>query len=144
MKAIRIGTVSERTGFSVDAIRFYEKQGLLGRPRRSEGGFRLFSPGDIERLQFIRRLQRMGFSLSEIRELLGLQQEGGETCPQVRERLRAKVAAIGERIRQLAELESQLRESLEKCERRLEGGETGHGGPCPVLEEMASGVGDAH
>src|SRR5258705_13909894 len=58
---IQIGKASEQTGLSVDAIRFYEKQRLLERPPRSEGGFRLFNSGDIQRIQFIRSAQQLGF-----------------------------------------------------------------------------------
>ncbi len=67
---IQIGKISKQTGLSIDAIRFYEKQRLLDHPPRSEGGFRLFSAEDIERIQFFRRAQQLGFSLAEIRELL--------------------------------------------------------------------------
>lgn len=59
---IRIGRVSEQTGLSIDAIRFYEKERLLDRPPRTEGGFRLFNAQDIEGIQFIRRAQQLGFS----------------------------------------------------------------------------------
>ena len=56
---IQIGKVSEQTGLSIDAIRFYEKQRLLDRPPRTEGGFRLFNAQDIERIQFIQRAQQL-------------------------------------------------------------------------------------
>lgn len=87
---MRIGRASEQTGLSADAIRFYEKQRLLERPPRTEGGFRLFAPEHIQRIQLIRRAQQLGFSLSEIRELLVLQHGDGETCSHVRDLLRAK------------------------------------------------------
>lgn len=129
---IQIGRVSEQTGLSVDAIRFYEKQRLLERPPRTEGGFRLFNAQDIQRIQFIRRAQRLGFSLPEIRELLVLQRDDGETCSHVRDLLQAKVAIVCSKIRELALLEEQLRKSLRKCERKLKAS-----GNCPVLEEIA-------
>ena len=70
---MQIGRVSEQTGLSIDAIRFYEKQRLLERAPRTEGGFRQFSDEDIQRILFIRRAQQLGFSLHEIGELLLLQ-----------------------------------------------------------------------
>src|ERR1700681_2417244 len=109
---IQIGRVSEETGLSVDAIRFYEKQRLLERPARTEGGFRLFKAEDIQRIQFIRRAQQLGFSLPQIRELLVLQRDEGESCSHVRDLLRVKVAAIHNKIQELGALEEQLTKKL--------------------------------
>jgi hypothetical protein len=57
----KIGQVANETGLSIDTIRFYEKQGLLKRSPRTEGGFRLFDAGDIETLKFVRKAQELGF-----------------------------------------------------------------------------------
>ena len=137
---IQIGKVSEQTGLSVDAIRFYEKQRLLDRPPRTEGGFRLFSGLDIQRIQFIRRAQRLGFSLPEIRELLLLQRDQPETCSHVRDLLRAKVAAIRAKIRELEAFEAELAKSLRRCERQLKASGNSHRGRCPMLAEIARQV----
>jgi DNA-binding transcriptional MerR regulator len=134
---IQIGRVSELTGLTVDAIRFYEKQRLLEHPPRTEGGFRLFSEHDIQRIQFIRRAQQLGFSLSEIRELLVLQRDRGELCSHVRDLLKNKVATVRQKFQQLRVLEEQLTNSLRKCEgKRMASGDS-HRGCCPVLEEIA-------
>src|SRR5581483_4943203 len=119
---IQIGKVSEQTGLSIDAIRFYEKQRLLESPPRTEGGFRLFHTRDIERIRFIRRAQQLGFSLPEIRELLLVQREDGEACSHIRE---------------LANLERQLTKRLRKCERSLRASADAHEDGCPMLEEFA-------
>ena len=97
---IQIGRVSQQTGLSVDAIRFYEKQRLLEQPARTEGGFRLFHAEDVDRIQFIRRAQQLGLSLQEIRELLLLQGDDTETCSHVRDLLRAKVRTVREKVRE--------------------------------------------
>jgi DNA-binding transcriptional MerR regulator len=134
---MQIGRVSQQTGLSVDAIRFYEKQRLLERPPRTEGGFRLFSADDIQRILFIRRAQQLGFSLPEIRELLILQRNEGEACSHVRDVLRAKVSAVRDKIRELGILEEQLAKSLRKCERKLRAaGDSGHD-ECPVLHAIS-------
>src|SRR5271169_539477 len=114
---IQIGRVSEQTGLSVDAIRFYERQRLLERPPRTEGGFRLFNSEDIQRILFIRRAQHLGLSLTEIRELLLLQRDPGKECSHVRDLLRAKVGMVRDKIRELGILERQLAKSLRGCER---------------------------
>lgn len=133
----QIGKVSEQTGLSIDAIRFYEKQRLLDRPPRTEGGFRLFSTQDIERIQFIQRAQQLGFSLPEIRELLILRRGDGEACSHVRDLLRAKVAAVRHKIAELGVLEEQLTKSLRKCERQLKVSGDSHTEFCPVIEGIA-------
>ena len=133
---IQIGKVSERTGLSIDAIRFYEKQRLLDRPPRTEGGFRLFNAQDIERIQFIQRAQQLGFSLPEIRELLVLRRDGA-ACSHVRDLLRAKVATVRNKILELGVLEEQLTKSLRKCERELKALGDSHKGRCPVIEQIA-------
>jgi DNA-binding transcriptional MerR regulator len=137
-RGLQIGQVSGRTGVSIDAIRFYEKQRLLESPARTEGGFRLFRAGDISRIRFIRRAQQLGFSLPEIRELMVLQREGEETCSHVRDLLRGKISAIRQKIRELSTLEAELATSLRKCERKLRQTTGSHGECCPVLEEMAN------
>lgn len=134
---IQIGKVSEQTGLSIDAIRFYEKQRLLDRRPRSEGGFRLFNAQDIERIQFIQRAQQLGFSLPEIRELLLLRRDDGEACSHVRDLLLAKVDTIRNKILELGVLEEQLTKSLRKCERELRAAGDSHKGCCPVIEEIA-------
>jgi DNA-binding transcriptional MerR regulator len=129
--------VSEQTGLSVDAIRFYEKQRLLQQPPRTEGGFRLFSADDIQRIQFIRRAQYLGFSLPEIRGLLVLQRDEGEACSHVRDLLRAKVSSVREKIRELGILEEQLAKSLRKCERKLKAAGNFHNAGRPVLQAIS-------
>ena len=136
---IQIGKVSEQTGLSIDAIRFYEKQRLLDRPPRSEGGFRLFNARDIERIQFIQRAQKLGFSLPEIRELLVLRRDDGEACSHMRDLLRAKLATVRDKVVELGVLEEQLSKSLRKCERKLKVSGDSHKGGCPVIEEISAG-----
>ena len=69
---IRIGDLAKRSGCEVVTIRYYEKEGLLPKPARSGGNFRLYSDVHIERLQFIRHCRSLDMTLSEIRILLGL------------------------------------------------------------------------
>ena len=139
--SVQIGKVSDQTGLSVDAIRFYEKQRLLGRPRRTEGGFRLFGREDIERIRFIRSVQQLGFSLPEIRELLVLQGDHGESCSHVREMLRGKLGTVREKVRELRALENQLVKSLRKCEGNLKSKENCQADECPVLKEASGRTG---
>ena len=86
---------------SIDAIRFYERRRLLPPASRSAGRFRLYTAEDIERLRLVRRMQRLGFSLKEIRELMGIRADKAHACPSVRQFLNLKLAEITEKIREL-------------------------------------------
>ena len=68
--ALRIGEVALRSGVSIDTVRYYERRRLLPAARRTQGGFRLFTPETVERVQFIKQAQELGFSLDEIGEIL--------------------------------------------------------------------------
>ena len=89
---MQIGIVAKKIGLSVDAIRFYERNGLLPRPSRTEGGFRRYGDSDIETLAFVRRVQGLGFKLSEIRGLLRLRGDRLQPCAPVLRRLQEKLA----------------------------------------------------
>src|SRR5579871_5717071 len=95
--AARIGQVAQETGVSIDTIRFYEKQGLLKRSPRTEGGFRLFGLSDIETLKFVRKAQELGFSLNEIRELLILRSDHVPACSHVKELLDQRLVGVERR-----------------------------------------------
>jgi MerR family copper efflux transcriptional regulator len=69
---LQIGQVAERTGLSLRTIRFYEENGLVRPTSRTEGGFRLYSEDDVARLEVIRRMKPLGFTLEEMQELLTL------------------------------------------------------------------------
>ena len=135
--AARIGQVAQQTGLSIDTIRFYEKQGLLKRSPRTEGGFRLFGSDDIETLKFVRKAQELGFSLSEIRELLILRAEHVPACSHVKELLEQKLNAVEQKITELHDLERSLKRALRKCKQELKTAAPGHEECCPVLEEIS-------
>src|SRR5712692_7579862 len=105
---LQIGTLAQQTGLTVDAIRFYEKSGLLKRPARTEGGFRLFREDDADDLRFIQKAQVLGFSLQEVRELLILRREDVEACSHVDDLLDQKLAAVRAKIAELEKLQRSL------------------------------------
>ena len=136
----KIGQVAIQTGLSIDTIRFYEKQGLSKRPLRTEGGFRVFGPEEIEGLKFVRKAQELGFSLEEIRELLVLRAENVPACSHVKEMLEQKLVGVGQKIQELRSLKRSLNKALHKCQRSLRKAGRGHQEPCRVLEEMSKAV----
>lgn len=136
--AIRIGELAKRTTLSIDAIRFYEKRQLLSKAPRSAGGFRLYTAGDIEQLRFIRQMQRLGFSLREIRELTDLRSKKTDACESVRELLKHKIKTVRAKLDDLNRLEIELAADLEKCNKELRHRRRYAACACPVLEEVAT------
>ncbi len=136
-QGIQIGKVAERTGLSIDTIRFYQKIGLVKQPARSEGGFRLFDDGDMKDLAFIKKAQELGFSLTEIKQLSILNQDHGHACSQVRDLLEGKLRDVHEKAAQLSRLEAELHKALRKCNRDLRSDRrSAHGECCPVLKAL--------
>ena len=128
---MQIGIVAKRIGVSVDAIRFYERNALLPRAPRKEGGFRQFGESDVETLAFIRRVQGLGFKLSEIRSLLSLRGNRSQPCAPVRRRLEEKLVDVRRKLADLQKLERELRTALRSCNKELRS-QPAH---CPILRE---------
>ncbi len=141
-QGIQIGRVAKEIGLTVDAIRFYEKEGLLKSPARSEGRFRLFGPDDVRNLKFIRKAQELGFSLLEIRELLVLQQEEVRSCVHVRDLLEQKLTVVRQKIEDLQTVESNLKAALRRCNRRMKHIGEVREDSCPVLKEIRGANGN--
>src|SRR5579864_5209315 len=128
---MQIGIVAKKIGLSVDAIRFYERNALLPRPPRTEGGFRQYEENDVETLTFIRRVQGLGFKLSEIRGLLNLRGNRLQPCAPVRRHLEEKLADVERKLADLQKLKHELRLALRSCDKELRK-QNGH---CPILRE---------
>jgi DNA-binding transcriptional MerR regulator len=131
---MQIGTVAKRIGVSADAIRFYERSALLPLAPRTSGGFRQYGSSDVETLLFIRRVQALGFTLDEIRDLLGMRRSKLRACATVRRRLETKLASLRLKLADLQRLEHELRSALRRCERELRK-RPPH---CPLLEVKKS------
>ena len=134
---LQIGQVAEQTGLTVDAIRFYEKERLLSKAFRSTGGFRLYGVDHVEQLRFIQKAQAIGFSLREIRELILIQDDQVETCSHVRDLIQQKLVAVQQKMNELGQIQGQLKEALQKCNRQMRKTPVPHD-RCPVLENIAN------
>lgn len=128
---MQIGTVAKRIGLSVDAIRFYERNALLPRAPRTEGGFRQYGESDVETLAFIRRVQGLGFKLSEIRGLLRLRNDSMLPCEPVRRQLLKKLSDVQGKLSNLQKLERELRIALRGCNKELRKRDA----HCPILRD---------
>lgn len=114
---MRIGELARQSGISVQALRFYERSGLLPRPARTESGYRAYAPGDLRRLQLIRQAKRLGFSLDEIKRILRLRQQGSCPCGEVVEMLTRHLSDTDEQIRHLHGFRKELASTLRDWKR---------------------------
>jgi DNA-binding transcriptional MerR regulator len=120
LSLIKVGDLARRTGKTVRAIHLYEELGLLTPPIRSKGGFRMYSGDGVKRIEWIQKLQDMGFSLTEIKAFLRVWEESA-TAPDamatVREIFSDKLHETKETIARLSRLAEELTESLSYLER---------------------------
>src|SRR6516225_4443730 len=98
---LTISRLAQLGGVNLETIRYYEREGLLPKPPRTEAGYRLFPSETARRLRFIKRAQELGFSLGEIRELLTLRMKPGTKREHIRSRAEAKITDIEQKIRTL-------------------------------------------
>lgn len=127
---LRIGELAELSHVSIDAIRYYERRGLLPRAARTAGGYRVFTQDAIERIRFIKQAQEMGFSLDEIKRLFA-SGGGANQCRAVREFLLEKLSDLENRMNQMRGFKKVLSRHLDECDSELR--EHGEKATCPVL-----------
>jgi MerR family transcriptional regulator, mercuric resistance operon regulatory protein len=126
-KEFPIGRLSNLTGVNIETIRYYERIGMLPAPPRTEGGRRIYGPAQMQLLAFIRRGRELGFSLDEIRALLGLAAPGKASCAAVRAIAAHHLEDIRAKMHDLAKLERLLAKTIARCSgRRVP--------DCPVLD----------
>ena len=117
---LRIGQLAERTGVSSDSIRHYERLGLLPAPGRTSGGYRLFPPAAVQRVQLIRSAVRVGFSLRELGAFMAVRQAGGAPCRQVRAAAERILETVDQQMVELRATRNSLRGMLREWDVRLE------------------------
>ena len=113
-RPLKIGEVAKLSGVRIEALRFYEKGGLLDRPARTEGGYRLYTEETLERLAFIRRAQVLGFSLAEIKQIIAERRSGASPCAHVREIVRSRLKELDERMAEMRRYRRELSAALEE------------------------------
>lgn len=129
MQTLTIGKVANQAGVGIDTVRFYERQGLLPEAQRTESGYRLYSPGDIDRLRFIRRAKTLGFSLEEIAELLDLNAAKGSRAS-VKRLAEHRLADLDQKLKELTAIRNALATLVKRCSGR------GSVKGCPIIEDV--------
>lgn len=127
---LTIGNVAKSTGVTVETLRFYESQGLIAAPPRSDSGYRQYPPETVKRVQFIQHAKEVGFTLKDIGELLALRREPGTSCADVKLRATSKIEEVDKKIKDLQRIRLALGRMVLKCSGR------GPAGACPILEEL--------
>jgi len=128
MDTMGIGKIASRAGVSVDTVRYYEKNGLLSPASRLASGYRRYDELQLRRLRFIREAQKLGFSLRDVRELLGLSRQRDVT--RVKRAAEKKLADVEARIAALERVRNGLGKLVAAC--------PGHGQArdCPILKAL--------
>jgi MerR family mercuric resistance operon transcriptional regulator len=124
-----IGALSKQSGVKVETIRYYERIGVMPKPRRSAGGYRMYGPDHLKRLTFVRRGRELGFSLDQLRELLHLVDRHSYTCAEVHSLAVEHLAEIRRKIADLRRLQRVMNEMAAAC--------TGDQVPeCPIIDAL--------
>ena len=130
MSGFSIGQVARQAGVGVETIRFYERKGLIKEPPRRASGYRQFSLDAVKRIRFIKRAQELGFSLSEIADLLSLRTVPYSSCKDVKRRAEGKLADIERKLRDLQRMRKTLTQLVEGCSG------SGAAAECPILDAL--------
>ncbi len=127
---LSIGDLARATGVKATTIRWYEAEGLLPAPARTEGGHRAFGEAHLNRLNFLRHARELGFPMPAIRALLDLTDQPERDCAMAHGVATAQIAAIDAKLQRLQALRHELARVAEAC-----GG--GRAGECRILEVLA-------
>lgn len=130
MKGLTRKQVADTVGVSIEAVRFYEREGLIEAPPRSESNYRQYPPEAIIRIRFIKRAQGLGFSLPEIKELMSLKMTAGTTAADIRQRAVSKIENIESKIQALQNMKRVLKDITDACHGQ------GALSACPILEAL--------
>ena len=131
MSLLSIGKLAKKADVSIDSIRFYERKGLLVEPKRTESNYRTYPLETAERLRFIKKAQKLGFTLAEIQELLNLSQDSTASKASIKQITEEKIDDIRIKIQDLSRMLKALEQLDECCD--------GHGpvAECPILKSLA-------
>lgn len=133
MKGLKISQVAEEANVNIETIRYYEKFGLIQKPPRTESGYRQFPSEVIQRIKFIKRVQELGFTLSEISKLLSIFDGENYDCYDIQQFASKKIKEVEQKILDLEKIKLGLQDLYNKC--------PGQGpiNKCPILEEFKEG-----
>jgi len=130
MGGLTIGRLAKEAGIGIETVRFYERQGLIEPPPRTDSNYRMYPEEEIVRLKFIKRAKNLGFTLHEIKDLMALRHDPHATKADVKKRTLAKIDDVTRKIRDLTRIKGALEHLSSACDGQ---------GPleqCPILEAL--------
>jgi Hg(II)-responsive transcriptional regulator len=130
---LRIGEVAKQAGVNVQTLRYYERRRLLEAPRRTPSGYRSYPPETVRLIRFIKRAQDLGFTLNEIKDLVGLRDAKRRKRSAVRDLAAARLMDIDRKLDQLRAMHSALRGLVASCACNDDGLQ------CPIIEALDDG-----
>ena len=128
------GALAREAGVNIETIRYYEDIGLMPEPVRADNGYRVYGKTGLKRLSFIRRCRELGFSLDEVRGLLGLVDGGDYTCAEVRDLSIVRLGDVRQKIRDLRKMERTLKDMVSQCKGGLVP-------ECPIVDRLYTSSG---
>lgn len=128
---MQIGQLAQHAGVAIDTVRYYERQGILPPPRRKASGYRRYSADDVSRLRFVRRAKGLGFTLTEIRDLLALSSRPADDMAGLKAAANEKLADVEHKLAELTRIRDGLHALVDAC--------PGHGAleRCPILAALS-------
>ena len=133
---MKIGELSTASGTTIESIRFYEREGLIAEPSRTDGNYRVYGDEHVQRLVFIRRCRSLDMALDEIRVLLAFKDAPSANCGDVNTVLDEHIGHVTSRVQELRILERQLRELRSQCNSIESGAD------CGILKQLSGGTAD--
>lgn len=129
---MKIGELARTTGVKVETIRFYETEGVLPPAARTDANYRIYDQAHLDRLSFVKRSRDLGFTLDQVRTLLGLADDATAPCAEVDAITATHIAEIDRKIADLQTLRAELTRRLDRCE----GGSISD---CRIIEALGAG-----
>jgi len=137
--AITVTELANQSSATPHAVRYYTRMGLLNPVRHPDNGYRLYKPGDISTLTFIRQAKMLGYTLNEIREILHDAEEGDSPCPRVREIIEKRIQETRTKLEELAVLQERMESALKKWSKMPDGVPDGHT-ICHLIETFVTDI----
>src|SRR6266849_3033872 len=141
---LKVGEVAARAGVGVQTLHYYERLGLLPSPNRSGANYRLYPPASLRQVQFIKKAQALGFTLEEIKEILGLRERGRAPCRCVSDVGKKHLQELDARIAALQEFRRALAAVVPKWEKETSHQRKCAGEFCDLIERLPQSSGSAH
>jgi Cu(I)-responsive transcriptional regulator len=138
MNKLTIGKLAKQADIGIETVRFYERQGLIDPPLRTDSNYRIYPQEEVTRLKFIKRAKVLGFTLKEIKELLRLRHDPHATKADIKNRTLEKIKDVKQKISDLTKIKEALELLSDSCD--------GHGSleSCPILKALDSDDDERH